>query len=705
MPADPISSTSNGTSEKRVALVIGNGKYENAATLDNPPHDARAMAQMLSELNFEVVDGYDLDVEAMDSRINDFARRIDEGGTALFFYAGHGLQVDGENYLVPVDAELDNEGQLQRQTIRLQDQLNMMSNRAAVSILLLDCCRDNPFVRSLTGRRIARTRGGVARGLAEVGIDEGSFIAFATGPGSVANDGDGEHSPFTEALLQRIGAPDQSLADIMTDVTDAVTEATNEQQVPWYHSSLRKRFFFRRTIPLPVPPLPQPAPEPPAPAMAAPSREVAVETGPPAGTQASRPTPLVSGGDSSYKAATEATPDKPKPRTLTSFIVAGLAVLAGAGGFGVYYSRAPSTPVVPPRQDHGPAGDRPDTAASLIGRLNTLDQAGADRIAAFVGNGATPFDQKRSLVHAVAVMAQYQVYTVKATDPVPANCRAPTPARPGDDDVTLVCSGLDGGGQALLLDILAAVPAAIWADPGMEAERRLALLAAADLAAAGPPLSAQAGKAQAGKAPVDWPIDELKRNLRADSRPADLVTLQFAGSFLRGNAQLIMDRLVAFGWNLKGVQRAPNAAGLNEIRYGSTKGAGDDASALAGDLALQGLAVAPKAAAAIGTKQQLDIYISTPLATWTDGPPQFAWCYQEFDGSKDPASRYLLACHPSRPACLDARGNAPAKSQSDCTFEESLGSAAVKLRPGGWGNSWFAQANTGFPAPFPPLPQ
>jgi hypothetical protein len=210
---------------------------------------------------------------------------------------------------------------------------------------------------------------------------------------------------------------------------------------------------------------------------------------------------------------------------------------------------------------------------------------------------------------------------------------------------------------------------------------------------------------QSSKLQVDSPIDELKRNLHVDSRPSDQVTLQFAGNFLRGNAQLIMDRLVSFGWNLQGVQRAPGAAGLNEVRYGSARGASDDASALVADLSLQGLATTPKSTPVIGTKSQLDIYISTPLATWTDKAPQFAWCYQEFDGSKDAASQYLLACHPSKPACLAARGNAPAKRQSDCTFEENPGNGAIRLRPGGWGNSWYANAGAAFPPPLPALPQ
>ncbi len=626
MPADGVEANKDKP-EKRVALVIGNGAYANATPLGNPPNDARAMAAMLRGLDFEVVEGVDLDVAAMDGRINTFAGRIVDADTALFYYAGHGLQVDGENYLVPIDAALDNEGQLQRQTIRLQDQLNMMAGRAAVSILLLDCCRDNPFVRSLAGSRPDRTRGGVARGLAEIGTDDGAFIAFATGPGSVARDGTGKHSPFTEALLRHIVTPGSSLADIMTDVTATVKAATARQQVPWYHSSLSDRFYFRRTaVPVPNPPPQDDKPKAAGPGDAAPPSPAGA---PPAdGTPAFRPqapdaTPQA---DTRRAAPPEPPPaQEPPPRPSRLLVAGAVTAIVAAGGLASYYW--PFGPHDDPsvKGDNNPIVKEP-TATQLADGINALDGSKAKAITTFLLDPASPLDEKRRLLRAVVGAAQYQVYILPKGAIPAANCRTPTPARPSDTDVPVVCAGLGGEGQALLLSILAALPTSLWADPRLEPERRLALLTAADLAT---PPDVLAGK-QSWQAGADWPtrdnwpIGQFRSRIGAGTRPGDLVTLQFAGNFLRGNAQLIMDRLVVFGWNLKGVDRDGGAAGINEIRFGSAQGAAGDAAALAADLALQGLVVAPKATPSVGAKSQLDIYVSTPLATWTDKPPQFA---------------------------------------------------------------------------------
>ncbi|QEN88469.1 caspase family protein [Labrys sp. KNU-23] len=715
MPADEVNAN-KAKPEKRVALVFGNGAYVNATPLGNPLNDAKAMAAMLGRLGFEVIEGVDLDARAMDAKINEFAGRIANADTALFFFAGHGLQVDGENYLVPVDAVLANEVQLQRETVRLRDQLQLMSERAGVSILLLDCCRDNPFVRSFNAGRSKRTRSAAAQGLAKVGVDDGSFIAFATGPDSVAQDGDGTHSPFTKALLEHIATPDQSLADIMTDVTDAVTTATGEEQVPWYHSSLRRRFYFLRTAaPIASPPPKDDRPEAAGPddaARALPAGTPAADPSPAFRPQAPDATP-----QTDVRQATP--PELPPPNPSRRLLVAGaITVLVAAGGLAGYYkpfgfdgSRSAnigsSSTNKKPADEPSSAKPQVMTAAQLADGINALDSGKAQAITTFLVDNASPLDEKKRLLRAVAGAAQYQVYTIPKGAVPAANCRTPTPARPSDTDVPVVCAGLGGEGQALLLSILAALPTSLWADPRFEPERQLALLAAADLTM---PPDVLAGK-QNWQAGADWPtqdkwpISQFRSRIGAGPRPGDLVTLQFAGNFLRGNAQLIMDRLVVFGWNLKGVDRDGGAAGVNEIRFGSAQGAGGDAAALATDLALQGLTVAPKATPSVGAKPQLDIYISTPLATWSDKPPQFGWCYQEFDGAKPQGRQYLLACHPSKPACLDARGNAPAKRQSACTFQQNPAAGAPSLKSGGWGNSWFIEASAALPAPFPALPQ
>ena len=382
-PAGPV--------ERRVALVIGNGGYQHASTLENPTEDARGMVAALRALRFEVLEGFDLTVSRMDEVLSAFAQKIDDADAALLFYAGHGLQVNGENYLVPIDAELDNEGQLNRQTIRLQDQFDMMSARARVSVLLLDCCRDNPFVRSLGRLRPGRTRGVSAdRGLAEMETTEGSFIAFATGPGSVAEDGEGGHSPFTAALLAHINSPGQSIADIMTDVTNTVAAATDDKQVPWYHSSLRRRFILR--------PLPALAAAPVA--MAAPVVPLADQT-----KQANRAivdaTPVA---EKTEKAEAEQTTEKlpsaaepvsteAKPRTveipavapkstglrkalaltLTLLVIAAVGAFAASDHLWSYLAKGRST-------EPSSQIDHADASQKLVARIDMLDDGLGDAL-------------------------------------------------------------------------------------------------------------------------------------------------------------------------------------------------------------------------------------------------------------------------------------------------------------------------------------
>lgn len=260
----------NGDSGARIALVIGNAAYQHAPVLANPANDARDISTMLKALHFDVIDGFDLTIGQMDTKISDFDRRIGGADTALFFYAGHGLQVDGENYLVPIDAQLAHVGQLRRQTINLRDQLSLMSDRAQTSVLLLDCCRDNPFTRSLSRGRPGKNRGmAVSRGLAQVdAIGDGALIAFATDPGEVAADGHGRNSPYTTALLRHLPTAGYSLTDLMILVSDTVLATTGETQRPWFQSSLRRRIFLTRDVPVvsaSPPPPPPPAPPPPPP--------------------------------------------------------------------------------------------------------------------------------------------------------------------------------------------------------------------------------------------------------------------------------------------------------------------------------------------------------------------------------------------------------------------------------------------------------
>jgi hypothetical protein len=235
--------------QKRVALIIGNNAYVHAAPLRNPVNDAEAIAEVLHRLGFAILTGVDLTGDRMDATLLDYARRIEGADAALLYFAGHGIQVKGQNYLIPVDADIREEFQLKRRAFALNDLLDLMvSNaRARSGLVFLDACRDDPFSRSLRSGTIGaeRSRYLARSGLAKMQAMQGSFIAFATEPDNVADDGTGDHSPFTEALLQHIETPDISIGDMMIEVRNHVWKATNGRQRPWDQSSLSQRFCFK----------------------------------------------------------------------------------------------------------------------------------------------------------------------------------------------------------------------------------------------------------------------------------------------------------------------------------------------------------------------------------------------------------------------------------------------------------------------------
>ncbi len=227
----------------RVALVVGNGAYEHAAPLRNPANDAADMAAVLRRLGFAVIAGVDLDRGAFEGKLREFARAARGAEAALFFYAGHGLQVEGENYLLPVDARLAEEVDLELEALELRAFLRQMRSRT--NLVFLDACRDNPLARSLARTMGASRSAAIGRGLGRVDAASGTLIAYATQPGNVAADGTGRNSPFTAALLRHIGVPGRSVHDLLTAVTDEVVTATAGRQQPWTHSSLRRPFHFR----------------------------------------------------------------------------------------------------------------------------------------------------------------------------------------------------------------------------------------------------------------------------------------------------------------------------------------------------------------------------------------------------------------------------------------------------------------------------
>jgi tetratricopeptide (TPR) repeat protein len=223
---------------RRVALVIGNSEYRHAPKLNNPTNDETDLARVLSQLGFDVVARSNLNRHAMDDAIREFGRKLEGADLALFFYSGHGLQVGGKNYLVPIDAKLERAGDLALDTVEVSTVMAQMETEKRVNLVFLDACRDNPLARSLAGAPGARALT-VRTGLASVQSAIGTMIVYATQPDNVAFDGMGQrNSPFTTALLKHIATPNVEISAIMRRVRADVIAATREQQVPWDHSSL-----------------------------------------------------------------------------------------------------------------------------------------------------------------------------------------------------------------------------------------------------------------------------------------------------------------------------------------------------------------------------------------------------------------------------------------------------------------------------------
>ncbi|WP_305988832.1 caspase family protein [Roseibium sp. MMSF_3544] len=223
--------------ERRVALVIGNGAYENVAPLANPTNDASAIAESLERLGFEVILGLDLDHRTFVKHMKDYARRLQGADLALFFYAGHGLQVDGTNYLAPVNTELADEIDLEYETVQLNAIIRQMERRSRTSLIFLDACRNNPLARNLA-KSMGTRNVGSERGLAPVETGIGTLIAYSTQPGNVALDGSGRNSPFSAALLKHMETPGADIAMVLRRVRQQVLTETGGRQVPWSNSSL-----------------------------------------------------------------------------------------------------------------------------------------------------------------------------------------------------------------------------------------------------------------------------------------------------------------------------------------------------------------------------------------------------------------------------------------------------------------------------------
>lgn len=221
---------------QRVALVIGNSDYQ-AGPLLNPVNDARAMARALQEAKFEVLKYENvLTIADMKRAIREFGEKIQNGGVGLFYYAGHGIQVNGKNFLIPTEAEIYREEEVEYESVDVGFVLAQMEaahNR--MNIIILDACRNNPFARSWRS---------ASQGLAFINAPAGTLIAYATAPGSVASDGTGENGLYTQELLKQIRKPKLKIEDVFKNVRVNVLEYSGELQTPWESSSLIGDFYF-----------------------------------------------------------------------------------------------------------------------------------------------------------------------------------------------------------------------------------------------------------------------------------------------------------------------------------------------------------------------------------------------------------------------------------------------------------------------------
>ena len=230
---------------RRVALVIGNGAYARVRPLPNPSNDARAMAKSLRDIGFVVTEGTDLDRTAMQATIRDFLRDAARSHVAVVYYAGHGVQIDGRNYLVPIDIQFQAGSGMTDTMMDLDTIMAGLDDQVRTNILILDACRNNPMAPKVASTGPARDIEAGSSGLAAPAtlgagstLGAGTLIAFATAPGQVALDGEGANSPFSAALTRHIGTPGLEVQQMLTRVRAEVVAATKGKQVPWSNSSL-----------------------------------------------------------------------------------------------------------------------------------------------------------------------------------------------------------------------------------------------------------------------------------------------------------------------------------------------------------------------------------------------------------------------------------------------------------------------------------
>ncbi|MDT8840359.1 caspase family protein [Paraburkholderia fungorum] len=229
-------------SRRLTALVIGNAAYDGAGKLKNPAHDAADIALQLEVCGFTVIKKTDCSNRGMDQALRAFKATLSSSDVALFFFAGHGMQIEGENYLLPLDVDTTDEVEAKHSSLALSRVIDIMERgQNPTSIIILDACRNNPFERSLT-------RSKKTRGLAPVYAPKGTLIAYATSPSQVASDGRGRNGAYTAALLQHISAPDCSIENMFKRVRNSLSAATGGKQISWEHTSLAGEFYFNLSL-------------------------------------------------------------------------------------------------------------------------------------------------------------------------------------------------------------------------------------------------------------------------------------------------------------------------------------------------------------------------------------------------------------------------------------------------------------------------
>ena len=294
-----------GNPNQKLALIIGNSKYAESP-LVNPVNDARAMTSTLTGLGFNVTALYDASLTEMNDAARQFGDRLRAGGVGLFFYAGHGMQIRGKNYLIPVGSDIKREDEVQYKAFDANQLLDKMeSARNPINIVILDACRNNPFSRSFRSS---------ASGLAQMEAPVGTYVSFSTAPGKVASDGDGSNGLFTQHLLTSLRTPGQKVEDVFKQVRVRVMQDSGGQQIPWDSSSLTGDFYFLRPDAdggarvVEAEPAPRPAPIQPQTRPASPETQNRV-----AATTPSPPPPAPSSSSQSSPTPQQAAAVKPAP--------------------------------------------------------------------------------------------------------------------------------------------------------------------------------------------------------------------------------------------------------------------------------------------------------------------------------------------------------------------------------------------------------